>query len=127
MQIIKPIIAIMITLLALDFLWLGFISRNFFKTQIGGIMKTSPTLIPAAFVYILLTVGIFIFVLNNPFSNDPKSVFLIGSLFGLVVYGTYELTNFSMLNNWPIKVVAVDILWGAFLGGITSLIGSKFL
>jgi uncharacterized membrane protein len=39
----------------------------------------------------------------------------MGALFGLITYATYDLTNLATLKDWPVKVVVVDMAWGAVL------------
>jgi uncharacterized membrane protein len=50
------------------------------------------------------------------------SVFLAGALFGLVAYATYDLTNHATLRDWPLVVTLIDMIWGAFLTGVSSVI-----
>ena len=35
-----------------------------------------------------------------------------GPLFGLVVYGVYDFTNYSTLRQWPLVVAFTDLAWG---------------
>ena len=35
-----------------------------------------------------------------------------GAAFGLVVYGTYDLTNLAVLRGWTIRVAVADVAWG---------------
>ena len=37
---------------------------------------------------------------------------LTGALFGLVVYGTYDLTNLATLRGWTVGMAVADALWG---------------
>jgi len=36
-----------------------------------------------------------------------------GALFGLVVYGVYDFTNYSTLRQWPLVLALADVAWGA--------------
>ena len=36
-----------------------------------------------------------------------------GALFGLVVYGVYDFTNYSTLRQWPFVLTLADVAWGA--------------
>ena len=57
-------------------------------------------------------------------SNPGRSALLSslgwGGLFGLVVYGVYDMTNMATLERWPVRMVWVDICWGCFLCGATT-------
>ena len=39
----------------------------------------------------------------------------MGALFGLVAYGTYDLTNLATVKEWPLIVSLVDMGWGMFV------------
>lgn len=66
---------------------------------------------PAAFVvYILLGTGIALFVI--PRASTVSSAAVFGALFGLVVYGVYDFTNYSTLRQWPFVLTLADVAWG---------------
>lgn len=46
----------------------------------------------------------------------------MGSIYGLVVYGVYDLTNLAILANWTLKLTIVDILWGVFVNALGGFI-----
>ena len=46
-----------------------------------------------------------------------------GGLFGFFCYATYDLTNLATLKGWPVKMVAIDIVWGTVLTGSCAAIG----
>ncbi|MDE2016454.1 MAG: DUF2177 family protein, partial [Hyphomicrobiales bacterium] len=46
-----------------------------------------------------------------------------GAAFGLVAYGTYDLTNQATLRNWSTTLSVVDMAWGAVLSGAASVAG----
>jgi uncharacterized membrane protein len=47
---------------------------------------------------------------------------LIGGLFGLITYSTYDLTNLATLKKWPIKITLIDLTWGTSLSAATTLV-----
>jgi uncharacterized membrane protein len=49
---------------------------------------------------------------------------LRGALFGLVAYGTYDLTNQATLPHWPWSLTVVDMAWGCVLTGWAATIGA---
>ncbi len=52
--------------------------------------------------------------------NSWMHALLFGALFGLITYGTYDLTNLATLKDWPILVSVVDLVWGAALAASVS-------
>lgn len=59
----------------------------------------------------------------RPYTGYLEVLFL-GLLFGMVTYGTYDLTNQVTLKNWPWIVTVIDIAWGSCLVGAVSLIST---
>ena len=46
--------------------------------------------------------------------------FWMGGLFGLVAYGTYDLTNLATIKGWSLKVTIIDLFWGGILTAVVS-------
>ena len=43
-------------------------------------------------------------------------------LFGFVIYGVYDSTNYAMLKKWSPYLAIMDALWGGTLMALTTLI-----
>jgi uncharacterized membrane protein len=87
-------------------------------------MASNPKLIYALIFYLIFIVGIIIFVVIPGYeSKSILKTILLGALFGLVTYSTYDLTNQATLKDWPISVTIVDIVWGTSLSTIVSISG----
>jgi len=110
-----------IIFLILDVMWLSFAVKFLYKPALGSLLLEKPIL-PAAFAfYFLYIIGLYFLVLL-PNLNDFKIVnaFWMGLIFGLVAYGTYDLTNLATIKNWSLKVTIIDLIWGGFLTSIVS-------
>jgi uncharacterized membrane protein len=113
------------TLAVLDFLWLSTMTKQFHRPRLGGLLGDQLVWPPALLFYVLYGVGLLAFVLR-PALNDGSgllAVFLWGAFFGLVAYGTYDLTNHATLRDWPLAVTVVDMAWGAAISGVASVVG----
>jgi uncharacterized membrane protein len=107
----------------IDMIWLGLIAKNFYKNQIGFLMKSDVNWTAAIIFYLLFIIGLVIFVITPALEKRLWShAILYGALFGLITYATYDLTNLATLNNWPILVTVVDLIWGAVLASSVSVI-----
>ncbi len=117
-------ISFLIPMLAIDAVWLVVMSKKFYSSRIGSLMKESPRLAPAVIFYLLYALGPTVFVVIRAVNHDTGylKVFLFGALLGLVAYGTYDLTNEATLKTWPVVVTIVDLVWGALLTGVVSII-----
>jgi len=108
---------------AIDMVWLVLIARNFYKNQIGFLMKPEINWTPAILFYLLFLVGLVVFVISPALEKKEWTRALwSGALFGLITYATYDLTNLATLKDWPLAVVIVDMLWGSLLAASVSVI-----
>ncbi|MFA6355376.1 MAG: DUF2177 family protein [Candidatus Paceibacterota bacterium] len=110
-------------LVALDMLWLGLVAKNFYAKYIGFLLKPDFNLLPGIIFYLLYVVGLAFFVIM-PAVNKGSWVYalLLGALFGLIAYSTYDLTNQATLKNWPLVVTIVDLAWGMMAASFVSVI-----
>ncbi len=117
---------------AIDMVWLGVIAKNFYRTQIGTLLRSDVNWAAAIVFYLLFTAGLVVFVIAPAMEKGSwVHALLYGALFGLICYATYDLTNLAIAKDWPLLVTVVDLLWGAVLAasvsGITYFIASKIL
>lgn len=119
-----------IILVVLDFLWLGIYMGGQYKKQIRSIQGTEMTVRPVLVLlaYTLMVVGLVRFVLPNvsKTSNLFKNSIKYGAVFGLVLYGVYDFTAGAVLKDWNIKLLFIDIMWGAFVYFAATYFGTKF-
>ena len=109
--------------IAFDITWLGLLAKGFYRDQIGFLMKPAINWVAAILFYFLFTVGLVLFVIQPALDKHSwVHALLFGSLFGLITYATFDLTNFAMLKNWPLLVTIVDLVWGMVLSAVVSLI-----
>lgn len=117
---IKNFLMTLVIFLGIDFFWLGVIAKKFYDKYLGVFERTLnwPAIV---LVYLLIPLGIVLFVLPKASGNAKLALFL-GAIFGLIVYGVYDLTNLATLKNWSSTMVVIDMLWGMFICGFTSLV-----
>lgn len=114
-EMLKASLAAFATFVVLDGLWLGVVMKNFYRLQLAPIARMAdggmaPVWSVAWIIYLLLGIGVGVFVV--PRAASPLGAAAFGAVLGLVVYGVYDLTNYSTLAQWPAAVTIVDILWG---------------
>lgn len=108
---------------AIDMLWLGLVAKNFYKSQIGFLMKPDINWTAAILFYLLFIVGLVLLVIAPAVEKGSwMYALLFGALFGLITYATYDLTNLATLKDWPLLVTIVDLAWGATLGALVSVV-----
>jgi uncharacterized membrane protein len=103
---------------AIDMVWLGLISKDFYAKHIGALLKPDVNWVAAILFYLLFIAGLVVFVIMPAFEKQSwMHALLFGALFGLVCYATYDLTNLAVAKDWPVIVTVVDLIWGAVLAG----------
>ena len=117
---------------AIDILWLGVIAKNFYNRHLGRFFRERVNWTAASIFYSLYILGIMIFAILPGISRASLAhTVILGVLYGLFTYATYDLTNLATLKDWPVQIVVVDILWGMVLCGLVSagsfLVAARFL
>lgn len=108
---------------AIDMVWLGLIAKNFYAKYIGFLMRTDVNWTAALLFYFLFIAGLVVFVITPAFEKHSwETALILGALFGLITYATYDLTNLATLKDWPLLVTIVDLLWGMTVSASVSTI-----
>jgi uncharacterized membrane protein len=109
--------------IVIDALWLGLVAKNFYRDQIGQLMKSEVNWTAAIAFYLIFISGLVVFVITPAIVRGSWiHALLFGALFGLVCYATYDLTNLAIAKNWPLLVTIVDLIWGTVLAAAVSVI-----
>jgi len=102
------------TLAVLDVLWLGLVSREFYKARLGQLLLDRPIWSVAILFYLIHAAGIAVFAMPPSLTAGTwTAAVLYGALFGFCVYAAYDITNLATLRGWPMAVSLVDLAWGA--------------
>ncbi|MEG1461732.1 DUF2177 family protein [Anaerorhabdus sp.] len=121
-NVLKNIGITLLIFIVIDGIWL-FLMRNFYSKQLGELMTTNVKWLSALIFYVLFVIALYYFVINPALiSGDIKVLVISAVLFGLVTYGTYDLTNYATLNNWPLTITIIDLCWGLFVSTAVALI-----
>ena len=115
---IKTFFIALIFFFIIDVFWIYFVATPMYKQEVSSLMELK--IPPALIFYVIFLLGLIFFVVNPNQDNTLLNVFLIGAFFGLVTYGTYDLTVYASMNIFSLKLVVADILWGMFLSGAVA-------
>ena len=113
----------LVVFLAIDMVWLTVIAKRFYAEKLGYLMAPKTNLVAALLFYMLFVVGLLVFVIGPALAAGSwLQALLAGLFFGLVTYATYDLTNLATIKDWPVVITLIDLVWGSFVSGITSLL-----
>lgn len=108
---------------AIDMFWLGIVAKDFYRAQIGALMKSDVNWVAAVVFYLIFITGLVVFVIAPALEKGSWiHALAFGALFGFVCYATYDLTNLAVAKDWPLLVTIVDMAWGAILAASVSTI-----
>lgn len=117
----------LVTFLALDFAWLGWIARGFYRRQLGHLLSPDVRWVPAIIFYMLFVAAVIVFAVAPAVERGSLGrALLLGGFFGIVTYATYDLTNLATLKGFPTLMVAVDMTWGCILTSVVATVGYVF-
>jgi uncharacterized membrane protein len=109
---------------AIDIAWLMSMASTLYKPTLGDILLPTVRVGPAIAFYLLFPAGIVIFaVMPGLKSGSLATALMLGALFGLFTYATYDLTNFATLRNWTFNITLIDIVYGAAASGVAAAAG----
>ena len=110
--------------LIIDIIWLSFSVKSFYGPRIGHLFANKPVIWAAAMFYIIYVFGLGVVIIEPSINFDDTFKFVFKAfMFGLVAYGTYNLTNMATVKGWSSSVVFVDMIWGGSLTAFSSYYG----
>lgn len=109
---------------AIDMVWLILVARKFYQKHLGFLLNDNPNWMAAFVFYLLFVFGLMVFVIVPSLdATSTKKVLILGCLYGLITYATYDLTNLATVKDWPWIVTVVDMVWGGVLATSVSYLG----
>jgi len=114
---LKQILLSGVTMILLDAVFLKVMS-NFFSKLVKKIQKSDLKfrLTGAIICYFFMVLSINYFIISQ-----NKSVF-DAFILGLCIYGIYEATNYAIFDNWNMKALVIDTVWGGILYATTTYV-----
>ena len=123
-QLIISFIFVSTIFLIVDVIWLSITVKLVYKPNLGDLLNDKPVLWAAVLFYIIYMIGLTLIIIKPALaSNSVLQAFWTGVIFGIVAYGTYNLTNMATIKNWSSTIVWIDMLWGGMLTGSSSAVG----
>ncbi len=114
-------LAILVIFVSIDLVWLAIIARGTYVREIGGLLAAQPGLIAATLFYLMYAAGLMFFAVNPALAAASiGQAFLLGAAAGLFAYGTYDLTNLSVIEGFTTRIALIDMAWGTVLSSCTA-------
>lgn len=112
---IKVIAVSAVIMMALDFIYL-YLNKRAFSEHFALVQRVVLQInyVGAIICYILLIFGLYYFILREKRSIEEAF------LFGLIIYGVYDSTNYATLKRWSPNLAVMDTIWGGILMSLTT-------
>ena len=121
---LRPFLFAMLAFTVLDLLWLGYLGKQLYEKYLSHHMRAQTDWLAAILFYFVFLAGLVYFVVLP--AQTSTQALARGAFFGLVTYGTYDLTNRAVIQNWPWPITLIDILWGIFLCAVVSWVSHRY-
>ncbi|MFP5480979.1 MAG: DUF2177 family protein [Alphaproteobacteria bacterium] len=108
--------------LILDAVMLTMVMKPLFTRHIGPHMAEPIRLAPAALFYLAYIAGL-MYLVSLPALKTGTPILVPALIMGLMAYGTYEFTSWSIMKDWHWTMVLTDTLWGACLTAVSAWAG----
>jgi uncharacterized membrane protein len=121
---IKLYVPTALVFLALDLLWLGVVAAEFYREQLGHLLRADVLWGTALAFYGVYVAGILVFaVLPGLGAGSLARTAGLGAFLGFVAYAAFDLTARALFRGFPFAVVAVDLAWGTVLTAAVASAG----
>lgn len=122
-KIIVTYLVTLIAFVAIDMVWLVWLARATYVAEIGDLLRKQPNFAAALAFYLIFAAGLVFFAVSPGLKSASLfQTMALAAALGFVAYGTYDLTNLSVMNGFGIKIAIIDLVWGTCLSAITSAV-----
>jgi uncharacterized membrane protein len=109
-----------------DAIWLGWLAKDFYQTQLAALLEPQVRWLPALLFYLGYPLGVLGLALN-PMPQSWAQAVGRSAFFGLMAYATYDLSNWATLKTWNGRIVLVDTAWGMVLSAAAGAVAYAVL
>lgn len=122
-NILVSLLMIYLTIAVLDAFWLGWFAADWYQYYMEGLLREEIITWPWVVFYFMY--GFILFVLCVVANRDKPWFYagIDGALLGMVSYGTYNLTNYSVMKGFPLEIMFIDWSWGIVLTSVCAISG----
>ena len=109
--------------LFMDAIWLGLVAKDSYTQAMQGMLRDEFPVAPWVIFYLFYSAAVSHLVVVRSLHETGPRAFFDGAIFGMAAYGAYNLTNYAILDGWPLGITLTDWLWGTFVTATSSLFG----
>lgn len=122
-NILMSALFIFATFAVFELVWFGLISADWYQSEMQGMLRSQFITWPWAVFYAIYGAVTFVLCVVSNREHPWHYATIDGALLGLASYGAYNLTNYSILEGFTLKIMLIDWTWGIFLTASTATAG----
>ncbi len=123
-RLVIAYIVALVVFCGLDFCWLTITTPLLYAPDIGPLMAARPNMVAVVAFYLLFMVGLVVFAIAPGLDRGGvRGAAMRAALFGLIAYGTYDLTSLAVLRGFTVRLTVADMAWGAVVSAIAASAG----
>ncbi len=127
-RIVISYFIVLILFVVIDMVWLMGIARSTYVAEMGSLLRKQPMLLAAIAFYVLYALGVVFFAVTpGVTAGSWKQAALMGAAIGAMAYGTYDLTNLSVVEGFTFRIAMIDWLWGTVLTTLTAALAAMLV
>jgi uncharacterized membrane protein len=108
-----------------DALMLSLVMQPLFKSALGDQMLDKIRVAPAVGFYVIHMAGLAWFAGLAVTRGGTAGIALLnGAILGFVAFACYEMTSYTIMRSWNLRMVITDIAWGTFISGLSAWAGA---
>lgn len=120
-------LASFILLVIFDMLWFSVSMPTIYKPLFNDIQKKFIFRVWSGIIVWIL-IGLFIAIDQcYTIKTTPFDPLILGFIYGFIIYGVYNFTNYATIYKYNLKAVFTDTLWGSLNIGMTTIIVHYFI
>ncbi|KNX39922.1 hypothetical protein ROTO_35440 [Roseovarius tolerans] len=121
MSLLVLVLVTGVIFLIADAIMLSTVMKPLFAQHLGETLREGIRPLPAVLFYLIYMAGVVWFA-GWPALRDgtPVTALVNGAILGLVAYGTYELTSWTVMRDWHPSMVVADMAWGATVTAVSA-------
>lgn len=123
MDYLKAFLGFLLVFLVVDAFWINLVIKNLYAREVGHLLRPHPNLVGVMAFYVVYAAAITYLIRDSVVKQSVNSAFITGAVIGAIAYGTFTVTNYSVIQGWTMTLVITDILWGTFITGFSSFSG----
>jgi uncharacterized membrane protein len=127
MDTLYAVVIMLIVYAGLETAWLSIMKNYFYDSAFAKFTKDKLEIrsyLAIALLYVIIVFSLVWLVILPIIKEKPSlpHAFMRGAIFGIVVYGVYNLTNMATIKGYPWNLVIVDTAWGTCLFAILAIV-----